>query len=518
MRNAFAIFILAAVVWPAASFAKMGESFETSGWIPYWRAERGIANILPQLDKFTEVNPFVYTVRQDGGLYLNSPLDSEPWTTLRARSRELNIRYIPTVMWANPDAMDDVLRDNTKRAAHIAGIVREVYARGFDGIDIDYEAKYAKTRPYFSQFLNELNEAMGYDKWIMCTIEARTPLESRYSSPESIPADIEYANDFAEINKHCDRVRIMAYDQGRLDLKLNDAKGDPYAPVADTDWVEKVMRLTAEDIDKEKLVIGVATYGYEYDMFAELASGQPAAAAAAFGNAGEMRYSRLWSFNPGYALDIAAKLGLTPTRNSAGELSIQYPASQSPDSAIPLSFATRVMSWSDAGAIEDKAKLAKELGLRGVAVFKIDDGQDQGLWGVLAMHRDASPNASGLAIVPGAGEKDAVAVASISTAARPGLAAPSGIAVPLRDLEYGMRNEDVRALQRLLNEHGFTVAQSGGGSSGNETIFFGPATRTAVAAFQKAHGVSPTAGYFGPKTRAALQSKVACAVQQNEVC
>jgi len=500
MKRVFSVVVLGATLafaFPATGFAKTSESFEVSGWIPYWRAELGTESILPNLGSFTEVNPFVYTVKQDGSLFLNSPLDNAPWTTLRAKAREMNVRFIPTVMWANPDAIDDVLRDPLKRAEHVRAIVREVYARGFDGIDIDYEGKYARTKPYFSQFLKELYEAMGYDKWVMCTIEARTPLDSRYSTPDAIPKDIEYANDFSEINKSCDRVRIMAYDQGRIDLKLNDAKGHPYAPVADRDWVEKAMRLAAAEIDKEKLVIGVATYGYEYDMFTEFASGQVAAVAAVLSEDDAMRYSRLWSFNPGYALDIAGKLGLTPARNSAGEMQITYPASQSLGSAIPLTFATRVMSWSDAGAIEDKAKLAKELGLRGIAVFKIDGGQDPTAWNVFASYRNTT--------------QVAVASPTLETEASGGASGPassgaSGLTVPARDLQYGLRIEEVRALQKLLNAHGFVVANSGGGSPGNETVFFGPATRSALIRFQKANTIAPAIGYFGPITRAKFQA------------
>ena len=41
------------------------------------------------------------------------------------------------------------------------------------------------------------------------------------------------------------------------------------------------------------------------------------------------------------------------------------------------------MWWSDAKAIEDKVKLARKLGVRGVAVFKFDGGQDTGAWNVL---------------------------------------------------------------------------------------------------------------------------------------
>jgi peptidoglycan hydrolase-like protein with peptidoglycan-binding domain len=74
----------------------------------------------------------------------------------------------------------------------------------------------------------------------------------------------------------------------------------------------------------------------------------------------------------------------------------------------------------------------------------------------------------------------------------------------VRDLELGMTGEDVRALQRLLNANGFTLAASGAGAPGSETDYFGALTRAAVTAYQKANGVAPTVGYFGPLTRASM--------------
>jgi hypothetical protein len=74
-----------------------------------------------------------------------------------------------------------------------------------------------------------------------------------------------------------------------------------------------------------------------------------------------------------------------------------------------------------------------------------------------------------------------------------------------RDLSLGTSGEDVLRLQKFLNQKGYTVAELGAGSVGNETTYFGPATRAALIRFQEAHalelGITQGTGYFGPLTR-----------------
>lgn len=331
---------------------------EVSGWIPYWRRATGTAEALIHLDLFTEINPFGYTVKQDGSLYDAMEIDKEPLPTLIRAAKAKKVRVIPTVMWSNGDAIESILKNPTSRAAHIKAIVDMVYSHNFDGVDIDYEGKKASTKPYFSLFLKELYAAMG-KKWVMCSIEPRTPLSSRY---DTIPSDIEYANDYVAINKYCDRVRLMAYDQGAIDLRLNEKSIGPYVPVADPQWVEKVVTLAAQTISKKKIVLGIPTYGYEYQVTA-LTQGY--------------RYKLQWAFNPRYAIDLARQFSITPQRNSAGELSFMY--SPTSTQAGPAN----ILWWSDGLAIRDKILLARKLGVRGVALFKIDGGADPILWNVL---------------------------------------------------------------------------------------------------------------------------------------
>ncbi|MEK7228293.1 MAG: peptidoglycan-binding protein, partial [Patescibacteria group bacterium] len=72
-----------------------------------------------------------------------------------------------------------------------------------------------------------------------------------------------------------------------------------------------------------------------------------------------------------------------------------------------------------------------------------------------------------------------------------------------RSLKQGSRGADVKDLQVFLNMCADTkVSNSGAGSPGMETSYFGPATKAAVIKFQAARGVSPQSGLFGPLSRA----------------
>ena len=66
-----------------------------------------------------------------------------------------------------------------------------------------------------------------------------------------------------------------------------------------------------------------------------------------------------------------------------------------------------------------------------------------------------------------------------------------------RSLTVDFTGSDVKALQVFLNTQGFIVNSTGVGSPGNETDYFGHATRAALMKYQKEHGISVT-GFFGP--------------------
>ncbi len=389
IRYAAMMFVTVAFVLSAFPSFASAQDLEVSGWIPYWTSGAPKA-AQKHIDDLYMIHPFGYALQSTGDIKDLMDIKKSAWKNLLKKANKEDVLIVPTVTTSNGSLVHTILSDSDLRKNHIKKILTVVKKEKFDGIDIDYEGKLSMTKDYYSLFLKELKKGLG-KKILSCTIEARTPPEDLY---RVVPADIAYANDYEAIAQYCDRVNIMAYDQQRADITLNDAnKGEPYIPVSDDAWVRKVLDFTLQTIPKNKVVLGIATYGHEYEVL--VTPNQYA------------EYRRAGAYNlPGIEKKIA-KYDIEPSRTKAGELGFSYsdlmkhapqfitnfsiPAN-TPDSlkvaarSLAYSNATNIPSvfnyvtWSDAEAMKDKIDLAKEFGLRGVALFKIDGQEDQNVW------------------------------------------------------------------------------------------------------------------------------------------
>lgn len=390
-RYACAALVAAFLFIPHTTSAYNGQ---VSGWVPWFNELPGVVSAIKNIDTIDTIYPFAYEIEGNGTIVDKMPtkMDGKLWPVLTSFFQSRDIEVIPTIAWFDGATIDAILSDDDRRAEHIEDIVALVEDGDYDGINIDYEQKLARTMDDFSTFLEELNEELG-SALLTCAIEARTPPESRY---RTVPSNIEYANDFAEIGKHCDRVQIMTYDQQRDDIKLNESRsGVPYMPVADEVWVEKVIDLVLEDMPKNKVEIGVATYGRAWDV--------------TVAPNWYKDYQRVATLNVPRIKELSVKYNAPIGRAASGEAVMSYfpedsfwtilsrlktPANtprgyENAAKALLVAGAlgqevpVRFITYSDASAVGDKLTLADKFGVRGVAIFKVDGEEDQAIWPLL---------------------------------------------------------------------------------------------------------------------------------------
>ena len=362
--------VIAGLIMPSLSFA--ATKFSYGAWIPYWKKAAAIPEAVAHINSLSVISPFSYEVRANGTIRDAMRLGDESWLSLMEIAGSEGKKVVPTFAWQDGASIYAVLASSTARQAHIGAIVNLVDENDFDGVDIDYENKTAETNIYFSRFLTELSKEMhARKKTLSCTIEPRTPAASRFVK---VPKTLEYANDFKILNRVCDEVRIMAYGQGRIDLKLNKAKSANdalYSPIADKEWVLKVVNEALRTISRNKIVLGLANFGYRYELVK---------------TDGVISYNNVQSLSYSNALALASSTNSVFIRNNAGEIGFTYStstASRVGTSTQVFATSTYFVTLSDAKAIQENIAIAKKYKLKGVMLFKIDGESDPALWNVL---------------------------------------------------------------------------------------------------------------------------------------
>lgn len=383
--GAMPLFASAATTATAKSAAKL--PFYYGAWIPYWTGQAGEQQVAVNLDSLNEVSPFSYELVGTGTIKDDLQIGSGLWNGWFSAVESGGIKVIPTIAWFDTNSIYNLLSKAHARQAEETSITQLAKTNNFNGIDIDFEAMSTSTRPYYSLFIEGLSQRLhAAGKVLTCTVVPRDQPSSVYVV---IPKDLTYAENYPVLNQYCDEVRLMAYDQGTTDLKLDASKGGDgtlYAPTADPDWVAKIVQYALEYLNPRKVMLGIPTYGYEYEVSWN-------------DNVTTYQEVRAWDYFD--AMDRADSLGISPTRNNAGELSFTFTSStyiQAPLDLInyvsstepavlmthdPNASTTFFVSFPDAVSELQKVALAKQYGLRGVMFFKMDGDIDPAIWNSL---------------------------------------------------------------------------------------------------------------------------------------
>ena len=142
-----------------------------------------------------------------------------------------------------------LLENPANRQKLINNILQSLKQNNYKGVNIDLEGIYSYDRNQFTAFMSELYNTL-HQQGLLVTVAV--PAKTYDSTSDGWSG----AYDYAQISNYADKVIIMAYDD-------HWSGGEPGA-IAPIDWVQKVVDYTIKVIPKDKIVLGLAAYAYDW--------------------------------------------------------------------------------------------------------------------------------------------------------------------------------------------------------------------------------------------------------------
>lgn len=149
----------------------------------------------------------------------------------------------------NADTAKGVLENSKNRQKLINNILQSLKSNNYKGVNIDIENVYYYDRSYFTTFMRELYNTLnpqGFE--VTIALPAKTS-DSMWQSWIG-------AYDYAEIAKVSDKIVLMTYDE-------HWSGGEPGA-IASIGWVQNVINYAITVIPRDKILLGLAAYAYDW--------------------------------------------------------------------------------------------------------------------------------------------------------------------------------------------------------------------------------------------------------------
>lgn len=158
-----------------------------------------------------------------------------------------NNKKVEMLVFANDrEQLKKIMNDVSLQKKIIDDIYDFLVLRNYDGVNIDFEFIDKTQSTQFVKFISDLKNKLGSKYNISLSLPPRTSTwETWYDG-----------YDYKTLANLVDRIMIMAYDQHYFG-------GEP-GPVAGADWVEKVIKYMQPLIPKEKFILGLGIYGYDW--------------------------------------------------------------------------------------------------------------------------------------------------------------------------------------------------------------------------------------------------------------
>ncbi|HIE12613.1 MAG TPA: LysM peptidoglycan-binding domain-containing protein [Desulfotomaculum sp.] len=216
--------------------------------IDYTGDSRSYGSLNTYGDRISSIATFSFLVDGFGNVTGSAPRD--------AVGLALEKGVIPLAMihnyrdggFSSADA-HELLSNRANRQRLIQRMITILKDEGYQGVNIDLENIPYTDRSYYTALIREFKaalEPLGYLTVVSVPAKASDAPTAAWSG----------AFDYRAIGASADWVQIMTYDE-------HWAGGVP-GPIASLPWVQSVIKYAVSVIPKEKILLGIATYGYDW--------------------------------------------------------------------------------------------------------------------------------------------------------------------------------------------------------------------------------------------------------------
>ena len=204
-----------------------------------------------ELPCMSYLTPFTYGIDASGGLL---PLADE---AMLSQARQLGT--VPLMHLSTLTEMDSfsseraviVLTNAEMQAALIAQILDTIAAKGYQGLDVDFEYVPGAQREAYADFIRRLRARLS--PMGLPVIVALAP-----KNFAGQPGLLYEAHDYALLGAAADFVLLMTYEWGYT-------AGPPMA-VAPLPNVRRVLDYAVTEIPRQKIYLGIPNYGYDWPL------------------------------------------------------------------------------------------------------------------------------------------------------------------------------------------------------------------------------------------------------------
>ena len=204
-----------------------------------------LKNTLPSL---THLSPFSHRFDNDGNLIQINDQEILEKIKFYEKKAILTIANLKENGGFSTSLVSKLLNEEKLQQTLISSLKLKIKEENYDSLLIDFEYINPEDKDKYILFLQKIKDSI--------TNKLYVALAPKYSDEQK--GLLYTAHDYFEIGKIADYVLLMTYEWGY-------SYGEPMA-VAPLNKVKQVIRYAKSKIDKEKIIMGIPNYGYDWTL------------------------------------------------------------------------------------------------------------------------------------------------------------------------------------------------------------------------------------------------------------